>query len=43
VDDTEVNCDTARELGMTTVHFRETEQALDEIAAALEGGPPVPA
>ena len=43
VDDTEVNCDAARELGMTTVHFRETEQALGEIAAALDGSPPVTA
>ena len=39
VDDTEVNCDAARELGMTAVHFRETEQALGEIADALDGGP----
>jgi hypothetical protein len=25
---------------MTAVHFRETEQALGEIAKALDGGPP---
>jgi putative hydrolase of the HAD superfamily len=41
VDDTDVNCDTARALGMTAVHFRHTEQALGEIDAALDGGPPV--
>ena len=40
VDDTDVNCDTARALGMTAVHFRDTEQALAEIDAALDGGPP---
>jgi putative hydrolase of the HAD superfamily len=40
VDDTDVNCDAARALGMTTVHFRDTEQALAEISAALDGGPP---
>ncbi len=34
VDDVEVNCDAARELGMTAVHFRETEQAIAEIRAA---------
>ena len=43
VDDTEVNCDAARDLGMAAVHFRETEQALDEIGAALDGPPPVTA
>jgi putative hydrolase of the HAD superfamily len=35
VDDVEVNCDGARELGMLAVHFRSTEQAIDEIEAAL--------
>jgi epoxide hydrolase-like predicted phosphatase len=35
VDDVEVNCDAARELGMRAVHFRSTEQAIDEIEAAL--------
>jgi epoxide hydrolase-like predicted phosphatase len=35
VDDVEVNCDAARELGMTAVHFRDNEQAIDEIRAAL--------
>jgi putative hydrolase of the HAD superfamily len=37
VDDVEVNCDAARELGMTAVHFRDNEQASAEIRAALEG------
>jgi putative hydrolase of the HAD superfamily len=36
VDDIEVNCDAARELGMRTVHFRSTEQAIEEIEAALQ-------
>jgi putative hydrolase of the HAD superfamily len=40
LDDTEVNCDAARELGMAAVHFRDTEQALAEMSAALDGGPP---
>jgi epoxide hydrolase-like predicted phosphatase len=35
VDDLEVNCDAARELGMRVVWFRETEQAINEIEAAL--------
>lgn len=35
VDDIEVNCDTARELGMHAVHFQSTEQAIAEIEAAL--------
>jgi epoxide hydrolase-like predicted phosphatase len=37
VDDIEVNCTAARELGMTAVHFRTTAQARREIAAALDG------
>jgi putative hydrolase of the HAD superfamily len=36
VDDVEVNCDAARELGMTVVQFRDNEQAISEIEAALE-------
>ena len=36
VDDIEVNCDAARELGMRAVHFRSNEQAIGEIEAALE-------
>jgi putative hydrolase of the HAD superfamily len=39
VDDTELNCNTATGLGMTAVHFRDTDQALAEIAAALDSGP----
>jgi epoxide hydrolase-like predicted phosphatase len=35
VDDVEVNCDAARELGMRAVHFRDTEQALAELETAL--------
>ena len=39
VDDTEHNCDMARELGMSAVHFRDNEQAIAEINAELDGGP----
>jgi HAD superfamily hydrolase (TIGR01509 family) len=35
VDDVEINCDAARELGMQAVHFQSTEQAIEEIEAAL--------
>jgi putative hydrolase of the HAD superfamily len=35
VDDLELNCDAARELGMRAVHFRDTDQAIAEIEAAL--------
>jgi putative hydrolase of the HAD superfamily len=35
VDDNELNVATARELGMTTVHFRSNEQAIPEIRRAL--------
>jgi putative hydrolase of the HAD superfamily len=35
IDDTDVNCDAARELGMSAVHYRDNEQAIDEIRAAL--------
>jgi putative hydrolase of the HAD superfamily len=35
VDDVEVNCDAARELGMHVVHFRHNDQAIPEIEAAL--------
>jgi len=37
VDDVEVNCEAARELGMAAVHFRDNEQAVPEIEAALAG------
>jgi len=36
VDDNEGNVEAARELGMTAVHFQETEQAISEIRAAVE-------
>ena len=35
VDDVEVNCEAARDLGMTAVHFRDNEQAIGEIRTAL--------
>jgi putative hydrolase of the HAD superfamily len=35
VDDLEVNCRAAEELGMPAVWFKETEQAIEEIEAAL--------
>jgi putative hydrolase of the HAD superfamily len=35
VDDIELNCDAARRLGIHAVWFRETEQAIAEIEAAL--------
>jgi len=35
LDDLEINCDAARELGMTPVWFRDTEQAITDIEAAL--------
>jgi putative hydrolase of the HAD superfamily len=37
VDDVEGNCEAARELGMTAVHFRANEQAIEEIKAGLGG------
>jgi epoxide hydrolase-like predicted phosphatase len=35
LDDIEINCDAARELGMTAVHFQENDQAIAEVRAAL--------
>jgi len=35
VDDIEVNCDTARELGMTAVHFRDNDQAVAEVRSLV--------
>ena len=35
VDDTDVNCDTARGLGMKAVHYRNNGQAIVEIRTAL--------
>ncbi|MDQ6749480.1 MAG: HAD family phosphatase [Actinomycetota bacterium] len=43
VDDTEVNCDAARALGLTAVHFRSNEQAIAEIEAVLDGARPASA
>jgi putative hydrolase of the HAD superfamily len=37
VDDIQVNCDVARSLGMTAVHYVDAEQAIAEIEAALGG------
>jgi epoxide hydrolase-like predicted phosphatase len=37
VDDLEVNCDAARALGMTAVRFEDTDQAIAELQAALDG------
>jgi putative hydrolase of the HAD superfamily len=35
IDDTDVNCDAARELGMSAVHYRDNGQAIAEIRATL--------
>jgi putative hydrolase of the HAD superfamily len=35
IDDIEINCVAARDLGMHAVHFRTTEQAIEETEAAL--------
>ena len=35
IDDTDVNCDAARELGMSAVHYRDNDQAIGEIRSAL--------
>jgi putative hydrolase of the HAD superfamily len=35
IDDVEINCQGARDLGLTAVHFRATDQAIEEIEAAL--------
>ena len=37
VDDVELNCTAARELGLSAVWFRSTEQAIEEIEALLAG------
>jgi HAD superfamily hydrolase (TIGR01509 family) len=36
VDDIAVNCDAARDLGMTAVQFETTDQARSEIERALD-------
>ena len=38
VDDVEANCDAARKLGLATVWFRDSDQAMAEIEAALAAG-----
>jgi putative hydrolase of the HAD superfamily len=35
LDDVEVNCDAARRLGLHAIRFRSTDQAIEEIEAAL--------
>jgi putative hydrolase of the HAD superfamily len=35
IDDIEVNCDAARQLGLHAVHYRDAEQAVREVEAAL--------
>jgi putative hydrolase of the HAD superfamily len=35
IDDTDVNCDAARALGMSAVHYRDNDQAIGEIREAL--------
>jgi putative hydrolase of the HAD superfamily len=35
IDDADVNCDEARELGMSAVHYRDNDQAIPEIRGAL--------
>jgi putative hydrolase of the HAD superfamily len=35
IDDTDVNCTAAEELGMTAVHYRDNDQAIGEIREAL--------
>jgi putative hydrolase of the HAD superfamily len=37
VDDLEINCTAAAEIGMRPVHFRDNDQAMGEIEAALTG------
>jgi putative hydrolase of the HAD superfamily len=37
IDDIEVNCTAARELGISSIWFRSTEQAIADIEAALTG------
>jgi epoxide hydrolase-like predicted phosphatase len=38
LDDIEVNCEAARELGMTAVRFHDNDQAIAELEAALGRG-----
>jgi putative hydrolase of the HAD superfamily len=36
IDDTDVNCDAARALGMSAVHYRDNDQAIGEIRGTLD-------
>jgi putative hydrolase of the HAD superfamily len=38
IDDVKVNCEGAQKLGIEAIRFRSTEQAIEEIEAALDGG-----
>lgn len=38
IDDVEVNCEAAEQLGMEPVHFKDTEQAVAEIRSCLKSG-----
>ncbi len=35
IDDVDINCQAARQLGMEAIHFRSTDQAIEAIEAAL--------
>jgi putative hydrolase of the HAD superfamily len=35
IDDVEINCEAARKLGIAAIHFRSTDQAIEDIEAAL--------
>ena len=35
IDDVDINCQAARDLGMPAIHFRSTDQAIEAIEAAL--------
>src|SRR5205823_3196425 len=35
IDDVEINCQAARDLGMDAIHFRSTDQTIEAIEAAL--------
>ena len=42
IDDVDVNCEAARALGMTAVHYRAPEQAIAEVEAAVNLSPRTP-
>jgi len=39
IDDTEVNCTAANELGITAIHFQDTAQTIRDVEAALTNAP----